>query len=652
MKKSIRMSIVACLIGAFAMANMGEAAGAQAQMIDYETVFVVLGPDGKGASATLVDWIRSPKGGPASIFDPGQLGDVKNLRGPEVPSVGSSGVKWMSDPSRLTDINYSGVTSKTLPVSIKVRYSLNGRDVKPSEAPGASGKLEIRMDLANNTMRSQQLSYVGADGKRVAFNRDVFVPMVVQISTDVMLPEYSRIDAPGAATVLVGKTLKATWMLFPNPDASATLLLEGQNMQPGGFDVSIIPTMPPIPMVDITGQLRELANGADKLDGGLAEAKAGAAKLSDGQIQLGDGIASLRSGAGDLVTLASVHLEIARTMNAALSDPAGSGIRQLAELADADRMIISRLAEGVSALPIDQLDQAVNAAGLLVAGLSDADAGAQSLSRALASYSQVVSSAKSANGEAASALETLARSNPGIAKTPEYAALAAAVRREESIITTAQSGGTVGLTKVSGISTLADSAKALASSTGRLKFGVSLAVGQLSRADEVKAQFMQARDALNAVSHGGEVEGRRLPGMDVLCDGIRRVDSGMGELVRGIGLLADGGTLDGHSVPGIGVAVDALSQLSAGIDKLSAGSADLKAGSAKLSSGLAQMRDEGTSRMKTEVNKGLAEALRGQAEIAAMENRLAEYDTFAGKPEGARGEVRFLIKIKAPSQEQ
>ena len=95
------------------------APGAVSQIRDYETVFGVLAPDGQVISTTVVDWIRSPKGGPAEIFDPGDLTDVANLRGPEVPHLGETGVTWVSDPAQLTDINYSGKSSRPLPVSIR-----------------------------------------------------------------------------------------------------------------------------------------------------------------------------------------------------------------------------------------------------------------------------------------------------------------------------------------------------------------------------------------------------------------------------------------------------------------------------------------------------------------------------------------------------
>ena len=675
--KETRQRCVLCLCALLVLIAAQSAAaptgptgsGAPSQTRDYETVFAVLAPDGQVVSTTVVDWIRSPQGGPASIFDPGDLADVVNLRGPEAPQVSEAGLTWASDPASVTDINYSGKSSQALPVSIKVAYILNGKEVPPEEAPGSSGRLEIRLSLHNTTIRSQKLQY-GASGSpgagaAAAFSADVCVPMIVQISSDVPLPSYRRIEAPDATTVLVGKDLKVNWMLFPAPDASASLILEGDDIRPAGFDVSVIPAMPPVSGLDVVEQLREFAAGAAALDAAVREAEAGAVQLSEGGLELEKGVAALEDGLRDLARLADAHYAIARTINDGLAGQVLEAPLQLAQLAEADLAILTQIAEGVgsvmSMLPVDLaggaegtggggLGQAGMAAGFaerIVSGVMDADAAAQAISRALAAQAQTVASAKSASSGALAAAEALAQANPSIAKSPEYAALSSALKKQDAAVNILSAGGRVGFSQAPSLPQLADTARGLASNTAKLKLGAGLVSGYLSNSDELVAQAMQAVAALNAVVYGGEVEGNTIPGMSVLCEGLRQVGAGLHDLKRGTALLAEGGSVEGAELPGMGMTAEGLAAASNGVGAIRDGCEELASGARQLAGGLGRMRKEGTSQMAVELGKGLLEAETGQAVLAAMADRLKVYDSFVGKPEGAMGEVRFLMKIRA-----
>ncbi|HOI36981.1 MAG TPA: hypothetical protein PLF11_06325 [Bacillota bacterium] len=641
-------------IGSGSAARAEQAApGAVSQIRDYETVFGVLAPDGQVISTTVVDWIRSPKGGPADIFDPGDLTDVANLRGPEVPHLGETGLTWVSDPAQLTDINYSGKSSRPLPMSIRVAYILNGVEVPPGQVPGSSGRLEIRLSLHNTTVRSQRLRYgaSGSPGASSPLSADVCVPMIVQISSDVPLPSCRHIDAPGATTVLVGKDLKVNWMLFPAPDASVSLILEGDEMSPAGFDVSIIPSMPPLSQLDVVDQLRKFAAGAVALDSAVREAEKGAAQLAEGQHGLEMGVVALEDGLRDLARLADAHYRIARTMNDGLTGQVTQAPLQLAQLAEADLAVLTQIAEGVgsvvSMLPADLQGGNAGFAERIVSAVTEADAAAQTLSRALASQAQTVASAKSSSSDALAAAEALARANPSIAKSPEYAALSAALKKQDAAVNMLGAGGKVGFSQVPSLPQLSDTARGLASNTAKLKLGTNLVSGYLSQSDEMIAQAMQAVAALNAVVYGGEIEGNTIPGMGVLCEGLRQIGAGLDDVKRGTVLLAEGGSVDGAELPGMGRAVEGLAAASSGVGAIRGGCAELASGARQLSGGLARMRKEGTSQMATELGKGLAEAEKGQAVLAAMADRLAGYDSFIGKPDGALGEVRFLLKIKA-----
>ena len=63
-----------------------------------------------------------------------------------IPSDGDK-LTWATDGE---DIYYQGTTDKKLPVSVKLNYYLDGKQMKPSELKGKSGHLKITVDYKNN----------------------------------------------------------------------------------------------------------------------------------------------------------------------------------------------------------------------------------------------------------------------------------------------------------------------------------------------------------------------------------------------------------------------------------------------------------------------------------------------------------------------
>jgi len=252
------------------------------------------------------------------------------------------------------------------------------------------------------------------------------------------------------------------------------------------------------------------------------------------------------------------------------------------------------------------------------------------------------------------ALEALAKSNPEITKSLQYKKLESSIKKQDALLETAKSGGRVGFSQVPSIDELAEDAKSVASVGSKAKIAISLASNQLSKVsldsvDDYLNQAMGAVEVLNALLYGGTVQGHEVPSIDEICDNLRKLDEGAHDLKTGLSLLAVGGTVDGQNVPGLDTAVSGLEALVDGISKLSNGTVELTAGTKELASGLGRIRNEGTSEMKKGINEGLAEALKAKAQLDAMKVRLDQYDTFEGKPAGAAGEVRFLMKVKAPS---
>lgn len=299
---------------------------AQDRKIDsQETVFAVLNPDGTTSSVTSSSWLRVGPGQGNSLYVPGSYQNVENLRSDIKPTASTQGLWWPVNSKKRTDINFSSKTNQTLPIQTKVTYYLNGKKVAPKKVVGGAGTLKIHVNFKNLTGRG-----------------GVCVPMLLNVSTEFPYDQYSQIQAAGATTVLAGKDLKASWLLFPNPSEELTITLKGKNFQPKGFDVSVIPAMPPLPSIDIAPQLAKMLDGMEQIQGGIGKAGQGVKKLAAGSNQLAQGVASLQAGLRDLKRLSGAQLQAAQTIEGQLGGDAGQAAGQLAALTDAHRAILSQ----------------------------------------------------------------------------------------------------------------------------------------------------------------------------------------------------------------------------------------------------------------------------------------------------------------------
>ena len=62
---------------------------------------------------------------------------------------------WAADGN---DIYYQGETSQELPVSVKMTYFLDGREISAADLAGKSGKVKIRIDYTNNSSRNAKIN--------------------------------------------------------------------------------------------------------------------------------------------------------------------------------------------------------------------------------------------------------------------------------------------------------------------------------------------------------------------------------------------------------------------------------------------------------------------------------------------------------------
>ena len=107
-----------------------------------ETVYIISNADGTTKNVIVSDWLKNGSHN-ATIEDETLLKDIKNVKGNESFTNSGENYKWAAEGS---DIYYQGTTDKSLPVDMKITYTLDGKTVTPDEIKGKSGKVTIRID--------------------------------------------------------------------------------------------------------------------------------------------------------------------------------------------------------------------------------------------------------------------------------------------------------------------------------------------------------------------------------------------------------------------------------------------------------------------------------------------------------------------------
>ena len=112
-----------------------------------QTVYVNADQNGNVEKVIVSNWLKNTDK-ESTLEDNSELNDITNVKGEESYTQGSNGkLVWAADGN---DIYYQGETSKELPVSVKMTYFLDGREISAADLAGKSGKVKIRIDYTNN----------------------------------------------------------------------------------------------------------------------------------------------------------------------------------------------------------------------------------------------------------------------------------------------------------------------------------------------------------------------------------------------------------------------------------------------------------------------------------------------------------------------
>lgn len=290
-----------------------------------ETVYSVLNSDGSISDTIVSSWLHD-EDGINNIKETLNLTDVKNIKSNEKPSKDGNTYTWNAKGN---DVYYEGTATKQLPVSVKLRYELDGQEISANDIQGKSGHLKLTISFTNNYSQVKNIN-----GKSIVIHPSYLAGGMLNMSTG----KFSNVKCESGKIVNDGTN---EMLAFANiPGLNETLRsagLDKVNNQLGisddvtveadvnDFDLGSI-------MVGMTneidlaselgdiGSVSELTDGIDQLieaddqliDGskqlydGTTQLKEQAApltgssdqvrQLSSGAIQLNDGVKALQTG--------------------------------------------------------------------------------------------------------------------------------------------------------------------------------------------------------------------------------------------------------------------------------------------------------------------------------------------------------------------
>lgn len=263
-----------------------------------ETVYSVLNSDGSISDTIVSSWLHD-EDGINNIKETLNLTDVKNIKSNEKPSKDGNTYTWNANGN---DVYYEGTATKQLPVSVKIRYELDGQEMSAKDMEGKSGHLKLMISFTNNYSEVKNIN-----GKSIVIHPSYLAGGMLNMSTG----KFSNVKCESGKIVNDGTN---EMLAFANiPGLNETLKsagLDKVNNQLGiSDDVTVEADVNDFDLgsimvgmtneIDLNQELGEIGSVSELTDGidQLIEADN---QLIDGSKQLYDGTTQLKEQAAPL----------------------------------------------------------------------------------------------------------------------------------------------------------------------------------------------------------------------------------------------------------------------------------------------------------------------------------------------------------------
>ena len=599
MKKSLRFASAALAVALAASCAAPAFAAGSSSFTKSETVYAVMNDDGSISSTTVSEHVYSASG-LSNVTDKSSLTNIQNTESDAAFTQNGEDITWNTDD---TDVYYKGDTDRSLPISAKITYAMDGQEAALEDLIGKSGHLTVTIALTNS--ETDTITVNGAE-------RTIVTPLITAVGV-IFGEDASNVTAEHGIIESAAKSSVAAFVTLPGVKDSLSGLLPDevdsiedylQDTITVEADVTEL-TCPQVMMACATStaalgtdnvfdlsSINDLTDGINQLNDAMSQLLDGASQLEDGTTQLASGVLALLDGANTLNNGA-----------AALDEGLGqltNGLDTLSANNSALNSGAQQVADGVLASANKTLKEG---------GLIDED-------MTWSNYASVIDNILTINDKTLAAgrrkmVRTIWEQEPSFKDSQlDLALYLSATKTNHDLEAALHLMQNYDPSMLCGLVQLLTSQEAKDTAKAELKY-------QVENSQDI-ADVRALKDSLSKIQYFVSSVGQYTAGVQTAADGAHSAKDGSAKLAAGTQTLYDG------------------------VNTLNTGASQLNDGAGQLNDGLNQFNEEGISKLTGALDEDQLHGLK--TVLDEMTDRLENYTSFAGAPDDAENSVKFIYK--------
>ena len=584
-----------------------------------ETVYAMAAADGAVQKVIVSDELKNTAKA-AVLKDKSQLQNITNVKGSETFQQNADGtLAWDAQGN---DICYQGSSEKTVPVQLKLSYTLDGKAVSADALKGRSGKVVIRCDysLDRDVLKEQ-----GAEN----------VPFLAMTGLLLDNANFSNISVSNGKLLDDGDRTIVMGFAFPGLKESLNLgddsaeIPESVEITADAKNFKLNSTMTCATCEWAKAVNTDKLQDADELSAALDQVSSAITQLTDGSSRLYEGLSTLLQKSGEMKS----GLDSLDKGASSLSSGAGQLSNGLTTL-DANSASLKAGAYKVFGTLCTEAQTQLNTA-LTAKGLGSVSLTPETYSATLTNLLNSLSAGAYEQGQKAAETQVRARVEEAVrAKALESATQKVAAAAEGKGMTQEQAEA-YARSEAGQTYAKAGVEQYMASDEGKQTVEANVKE-QLSSAEVQEAVKEQVESALSSNADYASIKGLKasLDQYAAFYAGINAYTAGVSSATSGAQQVAAG-----------------AQQVAAGAGKLQNGGVSLVSGVSQLREGAAQLSDgmnQFVSQMKAELGSLSGSEIKNLLpRVTEMLQSAKNYKNYSGIADGTDGSVRFIIKTAA-----
>lgn len=328
-----------------------------------ESVYLISDANGNVNKTIVVDHLKN-KDKKDTLEDASNLSDIENVKGKEKFTQSGDKLTWQAGGK---DIYYQGTATEEPPVTQKVTYYLDGKEISPEDLAGKSGKVKIRFDYTNTTSYTET---VNGEKQTVSVPFAAVTGLVLGDGFENIEVTNGKAEVSDSSSVVLGYALPglkdslgikdgdldgdvnipeymemtADVKNFSMPAAMTFVVNASDYVSTDGIDTS-----------DLDDMINDLKDASTQLQDGSKTLAEGTDTLADGLSTLQSKLGTFASGVGTLQSGLKTYTDGASQLSA--------GINELGSKSGTLVSGVSKLSKGTSALNagVQELDKTLQA---------------------------------------------------------------------------------------------------------------------------------------------------------------------------------------------------------------------------------------------------------------------------------------------------